>query len=50
MRKAKDSMKSSKKQPKMFALMGYNKNNEDETGLLAFDDSLKNPYKIVDDI
>ena len=50
MRKTKDTTKNIKKQTKMFALMGYNKNNEDETGLLAFDNSLKNPYKIVDDI
>ena len=35
---------------KWYALMGYNKNNEDETGLLGFDIELKNPYKIVHDI
>lgn len=33
-----------------FMLMGYNKENEDETGLLAFDtESTKHTYKIVHD-
>ena len=35
---------------KWFALMGYNKSNEDETGFLGFDIESKNPYKIVHDI
>ena len=35
---------------KWFMLMGYNKENEDETGLLAFDnESTKHAYKIVHD-
>lgn len=37
------------KKTKWFALMGYNKQNEDETGLLGFDLDSKNPYKIVHD-
>lgn len=39
-----------KNKNKWFALMGYNKANEDETGLLGFDIESKNPYKIVHDI
>lgn len=39
-----------KSNAKWFALMGYNKDNEDEVGLLGFDESSKNPYKIVKDI
>jgi len=35
---------------KWFALMGYNKDNEDETGMLAFDNESKKPYKIVNDV
>ena len=30
--------------------MGFNKNNEDETGMLGFDIESKNPYKIVHSI
>lgn len=35
---------------KWFALMGFNKDNEDETGMLAFDNDSKKPYKIVHDL
>lgn len=30
--------------------MGFNKDNEDETGMLAFDNESKKPYKIVQDM
>lgn len=30
--------------------MGYNKDNEDETGMLAFDNESKKSYKIVNDV
>lgn len=30
--------------------MGYNKDNEDETGMLAFDSESRKPYKIVKDL
>ena len=42
--------KAKKSEVKWFALMGYNKDNEDETGLLAFDNESKKPYKIVHDM
>ena len=45
-----DTPMKKKKKTKWFALMGYNKANEDETGLLGFDIESKNPYKIVHDI
>ena len=35
---------------KWFALMGYNKDNEDETGMLGIDLEAKKPYKIVHDM
>ena len=44
------STTTKKNKTKWFALMGYNKANEDETGLLGFDIESKNPYKIVHDI
>ncbi len=30
--------------------MGYNKDNEDETGMLGIDFEAKKPYKIVHDV
>ena len=35
---------------KWFALMGYNKDNEDETGMLGLDFNAKKLYKIVHDV
>ena len=35
---------------KWFVLMGYNKNNEDNTGFLSFNIDEKVPYKIVDNV
>lgn len=46
----KTTTKTKKNVEKWYALMGFNKNNEDETGLLGFDAQSRNPYKIVHDI
>ena len=44
------AVKKRKTDVSWFVLMGFNKDNEDETGMLAFDNESKKPYKIVNDI